>query len=293
MTRRAWQFVGLTFAFSWGLTGVVYAAGVRWTPLASIPVGVAFMYMPALAAVVMQRLVVREKVSALGLAFKPNLWWLIAWVTPLAASSAALAIGLLWPGVSFTPDMSGIFERLAGSLTPAQVASARERLALLPVHPVLLVLGQALAAAPINAIAAFGEELGWRGFLQRELQALGFWRSALVIGVIWGVWHAPIILQGHNYPLHPVAGVAMMVGFTVLLAPLVAQAREKGGSVFAAALFHGSVNASAGVALLFLKGGSDLTVGLTGLAGFVALGAVNLALFLVRRPEALPGAPSQ
>jgi hypothetical protein len=43
-----------------------------------------------------------------------------------------------------------------------------------------LALGQGLiAGATINAVAGFGEELGWRGFLYRELSFLGFWKSSL------------------------------------------------------------------------------------------------------------------
>ena len=53
--------------------------------------------------------------------------------------------------------------------------------------------------------------------LQRELAELGLWKSSWVIGVIWGFWHAPLILQGHNYPQHPWAGVFMM---TVMTGPV-------------------------------------------------------------------------
>ena len=39
-----------------------------------------------------------------------------------------------------------------------------------------------IAGVTVNAVAGFGEELGWRGFLQKELAFLGFWRSSLLIG---------------------------------------------------------------------------------------------------------------
>jgi membrane protease YdiL (CAAX protease family) len=132
-------------------------------------------------------------------------------------------------------------------------------------------------------VAAFGEELGWRGLLQRELLHLGFWKSSAFIGVIWGVWHAPIIIQGHNYPQHPVAGVAMMTVFTLLLSPILGYVRLKGKSVIAAAIAHGTLNGTAGIPLMVLVGGNDLTVGITGLAGFVVLAAVNLAIFVFQR----------
>ena len=105
--------------------------------------------------------------------------------------------------------------------------------------------------------------MGWRG-LCRELAELGFWKSSWVIGVVWGFWHAPLILQGHNYPQHPWAGVFMMTVMTVLLSPLLGYVTIKANSVIAAAFFHGTFNATAGLALMAVKGGNDLTVGVDG-----------------------------
>ena len=45
---------------------------------------------------------------------------------------------------------------------------------------------------------------------------MGFLKTSVLTGFIWGVWHAPIILQGHNYPQHPVAGVTGLAGFITL-----------------------------------------------------------------------------
>lgn len=140
---------------------------------------------------------------------------------------------------------------------------------------------QALVAGiTINAIAGFGEELGWRGLLQKELAYLGFWKSNILIGLIWGVWHAPIILQGHNYPEHPETGIFMMIIFTLLLAPIFSYVRLKAKSVIPAAIAHGTLNATFALDLMVIRGGNDLTVGISGLAGFIALAIANLGLFI-------------
>ena len=97
-----------------------------------------------------------------------------------------------------------------------------------PCFLIILFLG-----GPLN------EEIGWRGLLQRELGFMEFWKSSLTIGVIWGIWHAPIILQGHNYPEHPVIGVFMMTIWCILLAPIFSYIRLKSKSVIAAAIMHG------------------------------------------------------
>jgi len=108
---------------------------------------------------------------------------------------------------------------------------------------------------------------------------MGFWKSSALIGVIWGVWHAPLILQGHNYPQHPVVGVFMMIGWCLLLAPIFSYVRLKAKSVLAAAIIHGSLNATAGLAIMVVEGGSDLVIGVTGLAGFIVLAIVNIGIF--------------
>ncbi|HIE30029.1 TPA: CPBP family intramembrane metalloprotease, partial [Candidatus Poribacteria bacterium] len=176
--------------------------------------------------------------------------------------------------------MEGMFERFRQLLSPEQFKKMQEQVTALPIHPFWIGLLQGIVAGvTINAVAGFGEELGWRGFLQRELGFLGFWKSSTVIGVIWGVWHAPLILQGHNYPQHPLIGVFMMIIWCILLAPIFSYVRLKAKSVIAAAVIHGSLNATAGLSIMVVKGGNDLIIGVTGLAGFIVLAAVNLGIF--------------
>jgi hypothetical protein len=54
----------------------------------------------------------------------------------------------------------------------------------------------------------------------------------------------------------------------------------KANSVIAAAIFHGSFNATAGLAVMVLKGGNNLLIGVTGLAGFIILLIANFGLFI-------------
>ena len=150
----------------------------------------------------------------------------------------------------------------------------------MPVHVFWLVLaGGTMAGLTINGVAGFGEELGWRGFLQNEWQALGFWRSSWLIGAVWGLWHAPFILHGYNYPGHPVAGVFLMTLWTVLFAPLIGFVRLRSGSVFAAAIMHGAINGTAMAPALVVRGGDWMTVGVMGWPGILVLAMLNCALY--------------
>jgi membrane protease YdiL (CAAX protease family) len=67
------------------------------------------------------------------------------------------------------------------------------------------------------------------------------------------------------------------------MAPVFSYIRLKAKSVIAAAIFHGTINAVPGLALVLLSGGDELTVGITGLAGFIAFAIVNIALFIFDR----------
>jgi hypothetical protein len=87
-----------------------------------------------------------------------------------------------------------------------------------------------------------------------------------------------MILMGHNYPQHPVVGVLIMTLFSFMLAPLFNLVRWKSRSVLAAAIFHGSFNALSGLAIMLIKGGNDLRIGVTGLAGMVVLVLINLVI---------------
>ncbi len=278
--RKLAAYLALAFGLSWAIVGAWLGLGGKWSSPASVWVAVAFMLMPAVAAVVAQRLVGREPIAGpLGVSFRLNRWFLVAWLLPPALAAVAFGVSLLIPGVTFSQSMEGMFDRFAATLTPQQVEQMHSQIEVLPVHPFWLVLGAGLAAgATVNAIAGFGEELGWRGLMQGELAGAGFWRCSLATGAVWGLWHAPLILLGHNYPQHPVAGVAMMIGWCLLLAPLFAYVRIKSRSVIAASIMHGSLNGTAGLAIMLVRGGSDLTVGITGLAGFVVLALANAAL---------------
>ena len=284
------------FAVAFGLSSAV--AAVVWRvepgPLGRMGLFLLFMWGPALGAVVAQRVAGAKVLQPLGVTLRPNRWWLVAWLAPVVVAVVTAGVGALFPGVELQVSPDTLLARIADSVPAEELAEARASLSKLPPAATisLLLLQVLIAGLSINALAAFGEELGWRGFLHVRLAHLGFWRRSVVVGVAWGAWHAPVILLGHNYPDHPVVGVFMMIVFTILLSAPFELVRERGGSVLAASVLHGSINASAGLAVLFLRGGSDLLVGLTGLAGFLVLVVVNVGVHLLRSRRPAPSTPS-
>jgi membrane protease YdiL (CAAX protease family) len=283
--KKASLFVGLTYLASLLVVFLYSALGGTWTNPSILFLTIGYMFIPLTVALVVQKGVYRAPLRGpLRISFKPNRWFLVAWLLPLAIALGTFGVGLLLPGVDFSPNMEGMFERFGHLLPPEQLQQMKEQARTLPVHPfwLSLVMGM-VAGITVNAVAAFGEELGWRGLLLRELEPIGLWRSSAIIGVIWGFWHAPLILHGHNYPEHPVAGVFLMTVMTVLASPLLGYITLRANSVLAAAIFHGTFNGTAGLAIIVLKGGNDLLIGVTGLAGLIVLAALNVALFAFDR----------
>ena len=286
--KKSLVFIGLTFFCNWLMVFLFLALGGKWTMSVALVLGTAYMFIPMLIAILVQKGIYGEPLrQPLGISWRFNRWWLVAWFLPLVVALVTFGLSLLFPGVSYSPEMAGLVERFRGLMTPEQFEQMQNQMAAFPVHPFWLTLLQGLVAGiTINAVAGFGEELGWRGFLQNELGYLGFWKSSVLIGGIWGIWHAPLILQGHNYPQHPVVGVFMMIVFCLLLGPVFSLIRLKAKSVIAAAIIHGSLNATAGLAIMLVQGGNDLLIGITGLAGFIVLAVVNGGIFVFTRAAA-------
>lgn len=289
ITKKGFSLIIGAYALSWGLCAVAWLAGVRSGSSWFTPLAMAVMFAPLASALIVTR---REKTRLdLRLSIRFRMGWkgfLLAWLAFPAAVVIAFGVALLLPGVGYDPSMAALIDRLAQGMPPEQAAALRTQAASAAFPPPIVALLQGLlAGVTINAVMAFGEEAGWRGILLRELTGSSFWGASLFTGAVWGLWHAPLIIQGYNFPAHPVAGVFMMIGWCCLLAPIITYIRLRTGSIVAAAVAHGTLNGTAGVALMALSGGNDLTVGITGLAGFIALGVVLLVLWLVdrRSPE--------
>jgi membrane protease YdiL (CAAX protease family) len=283
--RKAALFVGLTYLISYLLVFLYSALVGSWTMPNAVVLGVVYMFVPTMVVLIVQKGIFKEPLKEpLRISFRLNRWFLVAWLLPPLIACASMGVALLLPGVRCSPEMEGMIERFGKLLTPEKIEQMRSQARVLPIHPFWFSLGTGLiAGVTVNAVAAFGEELGWRGLLLRELEPLGFWRSSALIGLIWGFWHAPLILHRHNYPEHPWAGVFLMTAMTVLLSPLLSYLTIRANSALSAAIFHGTLNATAGLAIVVIRGGDDLTTGVTGLAGLIVLAVMNLGLFAFDR----------
>lgn len=278
---RVILYVLLSFGFSWLISIPLYLSDLRYLSVIIAPL---YMFGPLFAVWVLMLRYRDFGWSHIGVSFRINIWWLVGWLFPVVLVVLTLLISILLPGVSFSPDGSGFVERVSRYASPEEVESLKLQLKFLTGYrAVFIFLLSLIVGATFNAFFAFGEEAGWRGFLYMELRRWGFWKMSYSVGILWGLWHAPLILKGHNYPEHPIIGVFMMMLFTMLLSPILFFIREKAQSVIAPSIAHGTINALGGFALLYVSGGSDLLVGITGASGLLALLLFNILLLLVRR----------
>jgi membrane protease YdiL (CAAX protease family) len=244
--------------------------------------GALYMLVPAISAILVKKIIHKENINPdLRISFKINKWWVIAWLLMPLLSILTVGISLIFENVSYSADMSGMLLRYSEMIPPEQMVQFKQMVQQYPMNFLWVTLLQGLlAGVTINALFAFGEELGWRAFLVYEFRQMNFLKASLIIGLIWGIWHAPLILMGHNYPQHPQLGVIMMTAFCMLITPLFLYISLKSRSVIAAAIIHGTMNATAGISIMLIQGGNDLTTGMTGLPGFILFAVATAILFV-------------
>lgn len=287
--KKAAIFLILTFLLSWLPAFLFFGSGVTAYTATWLAVAVYFMFTPSISAIITQKLIYRQNVTRpLGLSLRPNAWFFVALLIPAFMAISAVATSLVFPDVSFTTDPaeSSILLFAGQNLAQDQAANVIRSADQYLVHPFFMVLiGGTLAGLTINGLAGLGEELGWRGLLLSTLAPMGFWRSSFAIGGVWGLWHLPFILHGHNYPGYPLAGIFMMILWTLLFSPLIGYVCIRANSVIAAAMMHGALNGTAMAPLLVLKGGNVLQIGVMGIAGIAVLICLNMALLAVGKPD--------
>lgn len=285
--KRINLFIGLTFALTWGAAWGLMASGGLQNPYAQL-VFMSFMLIPALC-VILTRLITGEGFKDMRLEphFKGNgVWYLAAWFLPSLLILAGAALYFLIFPKTFDPSLSTMAAVYQQQGVDLQVKS---------VMITQMLMGLFLAPA-LNFIPALGEELGWRGYLLPKLcEKYPVPQAALATGVVWGLWHAPMIAMGHNYglgyPYAPWGGIAAMVVFCIFVGALFAYLSLKVKSAVPAALAHGGLNGMAAASVWFHRGSADPFIGPfpTGIIGGAGFMAAGLICFYLLRGRASAG----
>lgn len=262
----------LVTVISWVLFYLAATSGLLATGYGLLAFGAFYMWIPGLVALVCAY---RERVP-LPLWKKPTMIWLYAVLTPVLLAIAVVALSIpfaYYSGGEYTgwSNITSVFQNYYGAkvdgFTSWQLYA-------------MLIAAVVVTGTTINLMASLGEELYWRGYLWETTRREGFWRSSLTIGVLWGIWHFPLVyFYGYNYPFHPAMGLPLMVIFCVLMSPILSYFRYRSQGILVPAIFHGVVNASSGLWMVFFQEVDTLWVGLMGIPGFILLLCVNFFIY--------------
>lgn len=288
--KQIGEVIAYTVLATLPVIGLAIAAASRGG-LAALPAAAPLaMLAPALAAVVVQKASGGKLLGADGLGLRVGRvrWWFIG-LSGFATLCAAcfLLTALINPAAMASPaELRDAVGRLSG--VPDLNSPTTRGLAALALT--------VLIAPFLNLPIYLGEELGWRGFLTPRLVALIGRPGVLLTGVIWAVWHLPLILLGHNYGAQPWAGMLIWVPLCMALSVLLTALRNRGNAIWPAALAHGALNQLATLLTGTVLVGARFTPlldGAAGLAGLLVFGTAATVVY-VRHGAVLdaPATPS-
>ena len=264
MTAKEKQGVGLYFLFSFGLAWLCQVGGcmallqTQNTALYQLAL-IVTMFCPLAAVLLVCRGFLHRPT---GIGWRPRLkgnvkYLLAAWFGPAVFTLLGAALYFVVFPARLDTAGSYLLATLGGEWT---LETLKAQLGMTPMQYLLVMTLQAVTFAPlINMIPAVGEEAGWRGYMMPFLkERLGLLGGRLAGGMIWGVWHWPMMLlvgyeYGTNYLGAPVLGLVVWCVCCFAMNSLLDWLYEKTGSIWMPAIAHGALNAAATLPVLLTR----------------------------------------
>jgi len=202
-------YFGIVLALSAPIEGFLIANPDKTGAIALL------MFVPTVASVV-ARLVLREGFSDVSFRF--------GGLRGLGAIGIALAfpvaVGIVAYGTAWVTGLAGL-----GALPSAGL-----------VVPFAAGMG-------IGLVLAAGEEIGWRGYMLTRLIDAGVPRPVLVGGLIWAIWHVPLVLGGvYAAGPSPALSAVLIVVSITSFGYVIGRLRLESGSVWPAVVLHAAWN---------------------------------------------------
>ena len=242
---------------------------------------VVFMWLPALATF-LTRKITNDKSN---LQLKPlikNNWKMYA----LSAYTPGIIIALgAWLYFAIFPTH---LDLTLGYLKDLMTVTGQQiQLPTLSISSLLLIAVGLVIFAPlvfVNHILAFGEEVGWRGYLLPLLcSKFGIVNGIIIDGILWGVVHAPLVSFGVNYAGDyvgaPWTGILMMIVFAFSVGVFLSYLTIKTKSIIPACISHGVINALREAPLFICVSNYNALLGpkpsgIIGMSGFLVTGII-------------------
>ncbi len=278
-TKRILIYIISTFALTWIYCLTLIYPMMNGETLSGVPAiatqlfVAAAMFFPSIG-VLITRLTTKEGFKNAWV--RPNIKgnvkvYLLAYFgTSILTVLGAILYFVIFQG-SFDPDCGYMKLTLEAAGTPTETIS-------MPLSTLMVIQAvQGIFLGPImNFVTCFGEEWGWRGYLLPKMSGkFSTVPKLLISGVIWGLWHAPLTIVGHNYGVgyvgFPFTGILMMCLFCTVMGVFLSYVSLKTESCIPAVLGHGAINGFAAIGIYFTKDGGNPFVGPapTGIVGMI------------------------
>ncbi|MGI6467194.1 MAG: type II CAAX prenyl endopeptidase Rce1 family protein [Sphaerochaetaceae bacterium] len=274
--KDIYWFAIVSIVLGWGIFLLIPLSGATYGDSSSLVILTVGMFTPAISSLLV-RLVRKEGLANLYL--RPNLKgnvkkYLVVFFAPSLLLLLSGVIYFLLNPSKFDPSLS----------TFKAIYQVEE----VSIFLLLFTIGQVIIIGPVvNIIPTLGEELGWRGYLLPKLLQVTSQRKAVLIsGFIWGFWHLPVIVMGHNYGTeykgYPYLGIIGMIVFCMVLGIIEGYATIELNSVIPAAMIHSTINAGAALPIIMAKGNYNPLFGPTivGLLGSIPFIVVAAYIFI-------------
>ena len=214
--RNILIFIAISFGLSWPIVLILDTLWPTSIKIAYLSHSSAMM-MPGLACVIIRKWISKEGFSDCGFIIGNRLAYLIVFLACFLLWGIPWLIDIVWGG--------------------GQIGDYSLRLIIITIAAFFWYL-----------IPAFGEELGWRGFLQEHMNdRFGWLVTSLLIGVIWAVWHLPLwMIDSPHAQIAPLLFASHVMLYSVIIG---AAYTVSGGSILPAILLHLTFNLSSNLAV--------------------------------------------
>ena len=239
--KRLMIFLLLSFAISW-IPAIILNLTVgyhEWfesgkMPFFSLPV----LYGPALANLLTRKLTGEGMKNSL-LSFKLKKYVRYYFIAIFLATPLSLA------------------ETFLTSLLYGDISAAAPEIALTDILPGFLMQ---FAVSPLLAFVTFGEEFGWRAYMNPKLTKLFGKKTAIIAGgIIWGFWYAVLTVEGHyfgrDYAGYPYAGILLMCLICTFTGIILMWLTDRTDSVYPACIMHAMINFGPGHLSVYFERG--------------------------------------
>ncbi len=233
--KTLYRRVGTYLLLTWTLSSIFYALILHTGKLGSgrglYVTGL--MWCPGISAL-LTCLIQKIDIRSLGWRWNSTRAQIWSYLIPLFYSLASyLIIWIAGWGMFYDRDVAKTLQESFGFTGLPMVLSL-----------FISVLFIAIYGLPGSMAHALGEEIGWRGFLTPTLYPhFGFTKTSIITGLIWSIWHYPILIFGdYNSGTPAWYGLSCFTVMVIAMTFIYTWYRIKSGSLWTGVILHASHN---------------------------------------------------